>query len=394
MSITFTGSITPTPTIVFKDACTNEAANTILFIESNSNSLRQYNLSTLSQVGVNLSVTPTPVAITMIAAGSAVVANSGSSADLIELATGYQQNFTGGGAISSFTVRAQQGAGDTTSRIAFFCATNTNRILSKFDGNSFTFTQVTMAFQQSEIPNCIIFKETGRFLVGTSAGRVYEIDTAGNIVDKFDFFFDNFYFLNSSMLPSIVQLAYADGFLTISYSQGIVSFIDWTTKTLLDSKHDGTQNGMTFSNSASGEFLVSRNYTTAQNNVIYEMDTSISGLINIDHLFTDSTGSISACGINTTNNLGWSIQNTANKIRVFSVNPTSRATRIVTTLNNAPARVIIIDETGGQGTLKRVVDTYTTSPRTFRLETGKSYIELVKINDGTNATWDASRYST
>lgn len=394
MSITFTGSITPAPTITFKDACTNEAANTVVMIESNNNSLRQYNLTTFAQVGVNLSITPTPIAVTMISAGSAVVANSGSTADLIELASGYQQNFTGGGAISSFTVRPQNAAGDITNKIAFVCATNTSRILSKFDGNNFTFTQVTLAFQQNEIPNCIIFKETGRFLVGTSAGRVYEIDTAGNIIDKADLFFDNFLFLNSSMLPSIVQLAYSDGFLTVSYSQGIVSFIDWTTKTLLDSKHQGTQLGWCFSNSASGEFIAGRNYTTTQNNVIYEMDTSITGLIATDHLFTDNTGLVLACGINTTNNIGWSLQVGANKIRVFNVVPTSRVIRTVTTPGNQQARVIIIDETGGQGNLKRVVDTQTTSPRNFRLETGKNYIELIKINDGTNATWDASRYST
>ena len=77
--------------------------------------------------------------------------------------------------------------------------------------------------------------------------------------------------------------------------------------------------------------------------------------------------------------------------------PRASTTRTFTVQNNGinqVARLVLLDDTGGQGTDTVLLDTKMQSPATYTVPTGKTIIEIVRIGEGTNSLWDVSTYST
>ncbi len=403
MSITYAGSSANLTSNAFRGGCTNESTNEVIIVEDSSSTLRRYSLSSFSQVGSNVSLTSAPCGVCMISTASALVhRNSSSNIDLVELSTGYKQSYTT--SAGTFTqTRPQSCASDISNKIAFLASSVSTGTITKFNGNTFTSTTYTQAggtffCGPSEGVSCVIYKSANRFLLGTTKGRILEIDENANIVDKMLIFKDDVGpSTNSSVISTnVTNLSYSGDFILAYTSGGDIVLLDWTTKKILH-KHiiENSQTGICICDASSGITLVAKLGTVnaLSNGMVSELDFTIGAVQVRDNLYTDSVGGIIATGINTQTGRGWAIQTTTNKIRFFDISR-SVVNHTVTTPSNANARIAILDETAGQGLLKKVVDTFTTSPRTFLLEPGKDYMELIGLDNGTSTTWNMSRFST
>ena len=390
MSITFIGTIDISST-TFSDADTNEDNNEVVYVEKGGNTLVGYDLSTLVQTCCTTSLTTTPAAVTIINSASAAVGLSNSSIDLVELHSGYKQNYSGATSMSTLNEWSCRAATDKDNLISLFCSSS-SRTLSKFDANTFTASSITINAPVNSYFFSIINIGNDRFIVGTDGRNLFEIDSSGNFYKSM--------FLEDIRLASnihINQLSYYNGFLLVSAGQdcGLVVLIDWTTRTILHRQGStSTGNlGVTLSNSASGVVIAAKSNTVSSfsGNTIYEM-TINQGFKANNFLYNNNTGAITATGINSLTNYCWAIQETIDDIRVFTIDAPSTTQKTISSPNGEDFRVLILDISSSPAEV--IVDTYTTSPRTLDIPTGKTILETIKIGTGTNATWSSSKYTT
>lgn len=402
--ITYDGTI-DTGSLTLRDACTDETNNLCIIVESGTNTLRAFNLSSLTQSGSNLSVTAAPYAVMMLNSASAIVAGSSTTLDLVQMPNLYRTTHTGSLGLSTVT-RTQRIAVDTANSTAMI-APSTNKTLVRFVGSTATVTQITLDMPAQDNIQSIIFIGNSRYICSTSTGHLYEIDSTGKIYKKatIDRMPTNTRGTNLASLTRVISgfMTYYDGFLYVSTtgstSSGFTTILDWTTGTIINQFPTMDSNtGVIVSNSASGHFLSARSADTVNasiHQVVYDNNMIAYGFNTDSTLFTGSAGSIVNMGINTANSKGWALQEVIDDIRVFTISASSlTTTRTVSSPNNVDFRLIMLDMTDGQGSVKRYLDTYTTSPRTLTVPTGRTFIEIIKIGTGSDATWDVSKYNT
>jgi hypothetical protein len=404
MSISFDGNIVVS-SVAFESGVTHEGNNEVNLVESTGPTFRRYSLSSLTQVGTSVTTLSAPSGVTLINSSSAVVCSSGNTqVDFIEISSGFRTNHTGALQTPSTPDKSQYIAVDSASNTVMYISTSTSpmKVVKVIPNQVISQIDIPAVFSASL--RCIISKESGRFLLGDTIGHIYEMDVNGNILDNFILPIPNTEPTTNTGSAysqlSIQSLAYSDNLLlaTVGGSlNGMMYLIDWTTKTVLQIIQ--TEPGSNFnvlSNPASGVCLAGTQATTTANKPIHELDFTTNIPIHATStLFTDSTGGIIACGINTTNNKAWALQESTDRIRVFTVTPRESTTRLITVQDgaNVEARVILIDDTTA-GASKIILDTYSLSPATYRVPSGKNIIEMVKYNDGVTAKWATSRYTS
>lgn len=403
MSITFDGNISPTSSIM-RDGCTDETNNRVCVVDSSSTTFRAYSLtSPFTQFGSNTTCLSNPAAICLINSASAVIRSSSvTTTDFIELSSNYRTN-TGvsvGSAIPAIS-KGQQSAGDTSLQVAFFAATTSQTIL-RVSIPANTIQAITIPIMGSSNVTCVILKGANRWLIGTSKGEILEIDSACNVIDSW----------HSNMTPSLglargnltvpssaIQfMAYDNNLIVFTDTNGNVFRMDWSTKTMLGQQHVGLGNdkGLSLSNSASGIVLMSYDYSNNSIKPIYEYDlTILPGQVR-DTLFTDSAAPVPALGINTTNGKSWAIQNTTEKIRVFTVTPRDSISSgaISMEAGYTQARLLLLDDTDGSGTVQVILDTLILPASSYRVPTAKSLIACMKYGEGATAKWKLNRIAT
>ena len=402
MSLTYVASITPA-TATLRDGCTDELNNQVIIVESNSNTIRGYDLSTQAQ-NFSWSVSTAPSCVSMLSTGIAAVGYSGTSViDFVQLSTGFRQS--GAAGTTSSTVKGQLMAADFSLGVGFMTS-STARQYFRFTYSSgpggIVTSYVNSAINTSSQTNCVILKSTGRFLFGTTAGQVFEVNAGGEIVDIADFGnVPNAGNLSTSTntANSINYLSYDNNLLLIGWAQGALTLVDWSTKEVLYTQATGSQvPGTMLSAAASGVCISSRNYTTnTTSNVLFETDFTCGAPISSSlPLFTDQTSAMLAAGINATTGRGWALQTTP-RIRIFDVTPRASTTRTITYQplgSDVQFRLLVLDRTGGVGTATRLLDTYAQSPGTYRFPTGKTLIVAVGYGEGANALYKGSQIST
>lgn len=391
--------------VTYKDSCPAINSNAIVLVEDNTPSLRVYNASTLAFMASSTLVNTSAIAVTMVNALSALVMYSSvTSLDLVEIATGYRQNYVGGATPpGSRSLGGQMIAGDPSQNIALGI-TSTNIQLLKFNGNTFT-VGLQLWAAENDTGTCIILKGPNRWLLGTLNGLVYEIDSFLNVIDSFNLRLVTFPVGTNNPLGNqnalrVTQMAYDTNMLILETDGTAVLVVDWSTKTIIKTwtPEAAVIQPLFFSQSSSGELLM----TADQNNdVMYEMDMTVSPLTVRGFFYTDSISPVATIGMNASG-IGWFVdQASPVKIRSFNVTPRATTTRTITVMNtsgaggvNQQARLTIIDDTSGTGTAFTILDTVMQSPGTYRVPTGRTLMEVVKVGSGVNATYDLSRYNT
>ena len=369
-----------------------------------SDTLRKYSLETGSQVGSDLSLGSTGRCVALVGASAIVGRSTSSSWSLVELESLYESNFSVSSAVYGDGQASR--AYDRVNKVALFSSSSTNN-LTIYDGNSFTVTNKSPDIASNTRVCAVAFKESGRFLLACNGGAVYEVNSNGDILKSVFYDRSPGYAAGGAasiqtMIPNLID--YYDGFVYVYQSipeDYIV--IDWTTGTVVHRANKIGTDVRTTTISASGIVLVGREDTqsVSSHSCVYEVNPYNYGWLsnrtdlNNDILYVSSPGGITAMGFDSASSIGWFLQETIDDLRTFTVSATSGLTETThSSPNNEDFRLIIVDETNGQGSLEVVVDTYTTSPRTLHLPAGRDMIEIIKVGDGVNAQWDVSRYST
>lgn len=394
MSLTYVASVTPT-SATLRDGSTNELDNQLIVVESSTPSIIIYNMDTQAQVN-RWGVSSAPSCVEMVSTGVAAVGYSSTSTiDFVQLSTGFRLSAAAGTTTS--TVKGQLMAADLSLQAGFMCS-STSRNYFRFDyaagGVVTSFTN--SAINTSSATNCVILKAPGRWLFGTTFGQVFEVDASGAILDIADFGStpnSGNISVSTNNANNITYLSYDNNLLLIQWSNGTMTLVDWSTKEVLN---QFVNNAGMLSHAASGVCIGSRNATTTTtSNCLFEVDFTIFPYKVANPLFSDQTSAFLAAGINTTTGRGWALQTTP-RIRFFDVVPRSSTTTTYSFEpqgSHVPYRLTVIQD-DGVGNESVVLDTYSQSPGSYRLPTGKTLINLYRYGEGANALYQASVTTT
>jgi len=403
MSLTFVASSTLancTPT----DGCINEANNTYVIVESNLPSLRVFNTSLVQQVSSSISASP--IGVCMLNTASAVmVSTSVTTVDFIEIATGYSQTVSGGAhpVTTSSTSKGQYVAADTSLGVAFAQGSGGNTVgqVVKITASPQAVSLITLSTYDENMIS-VILKQPGQWLVSGQYGNIYQIDQFGNIQD----FCAIRNLMNAGQYKNVTQainpwnMSYDNNMLLVSSDCGIF-LIDWSTKTLLKTIA-ATPAGTTATpwlicQGSSG--VTAAAYINGSQNgqqTVYEMDYTINPVSINSRLYLDSASNTVTTLALGASGYGFYLDSGA-RMRSFQCTPRGSTTRTVTVQEsgvNENARLIVLNDTNGLGESYVVLDTMMTSPATYRVPTGQTLMEIVKVGNGSTALFDVSRYST
>lgn len=402
MTLSFIASVTPA-SFTAVDGITHETNNELIVVDSTSSTLRRYNLNTTTQVGSNVTLTSIPAGVCLVDSASALsVMRNTASFDLVEIASGYKQNYTVSGGSSLNTTKTNQIAGDPSTKIAM-AISGGNSTLFKFNANTYTTSTVVLpkANENTNTFASIILKESGKWLVGGNGGDIFEIDSNGNVLSRFSLGLPNT-FARSGILNtpgSIRTMSYDNGLLLVVTFGGHLFLIDWGSKTVIKEQVLGTASTSIFlSPSVSGECIFgSQTANVTGATVIYELDYTVKPFTVRDILFNDSTAGIVAAGVNGLNGRGWTLQaSPTNKIRFITMTPprvtTTRTFTVNPGGNHLKVRLSLYDNSGVEK--KPYLDTIMQSPCTYRVPTGKNILEYIEYGEGEDAAFDVSTYNT
>lgn len=399
MSLVFNTSTTITSAV--RDGCVSEATNEAIVVTA-APDLRKFDMSTGSQNGGNITVLTSPGAVCLLTSASAfVMSTSSSTVDLVEIASGYRQNYASPGtAVVPAPLKGQQCAGDIANGIAFGCSNTTGQLV-KFVASTFLPSTTSPLWLAGQKAMTIIFKGSGNFIIGTNTGNIIEFDSAPNIVKQYHINESPNSSLNSSIISPIVSgLSYDNNMLAVSTVQGFLYCFDHSTGEMLYKQKIGqststTINGTALCAAASGVTLYGYQYTCGVANTIAEADFTVNAITIRDILYSDITTQMVAFGINSTNNNAFAIQEAAanRKVWFFTITPRDTTTRAFTCQypsgTNVKADLVLFSETTNQV----ILDTYAASPGTYRVPTGHTIKEIRVYGEGTSAVIESNRYS-
>jgi hypothetical protein len=394
-------TITGSPT--FYRGCTYEAANEAIIVDTGS-ILRRFSLATYNQTASS-AISANCAGVALISGASAVMCHSsGSIVSYYEISTGYVQTLVAPS--NSTNGKNQIIAGDPTTGVAMYVTSLSGNTLVRVS-SSFSATNIAVPLYSSGDAgfSCIINKSSGRWYAGGLSGAIYELDSSGNILDHFMPSINNqgMAFANTTNGSNayISNMAYDNNILAVGYFDGTTLFFDTTTRTEIyqhSARSTSSTNG-TLLTTASGELFGIYHGVSNPGDVVWEADMSLNPMMVYGNIHTGSTGTPQDIGVSTTSSRGWWLQPNSSSVAtitffsVSGVRPTTTRTITVTSGGvDQKARVLLVDSASAVG--RPYLDTYMQSPATYRVPTGKTIIELVKIGEGETATWDCSQYST
>lgn len=326
----------------------------------------------------------------MVTTACALVWSTATNVDLVEVSTGYKVNYSGVVACGTAQI-GQQSAGDTASGLAMSISGSTAKVnlftASTYTGSNFTIGPIS---NQSGSTTCITLKSAGRWLVGSTTGMIVEVDSSNNVYKEIQLPQQPNTNYLSTATPSVCGLSY-DGtdFLAVSTTAGNIYVYAYNTGTLLYTIPNGANasgliGGSSLCAASSGTVFFGNNYTASTNNIVGELDFTMTPATVRDVMFLDTTGLVIASGCQATR--GWVCQGTANKIHTFFC--TSRNTTNVSSVIQEPAGTAVtgrimrlVDD--GVGTSYIATDTIIGAQSTsLPVPTGHSILEVAMINSG------------
>jgi len=406
MALTPLASTTVTGSPTFYTGCTSEGTNQALVVGYNGY-VHQYSLTTFVETSSSATLS-NPSGIAMITPACAVIISSSvAQIDFYQLSTGYIQAITGTAGTSA---KNQVIAGDVTTGTVMY-VTNTARTLVTVS-SSFTTSSLTLRTGNTAYcaPICVINKSSGRWLVGTDIGQIYEIDNVGNIYNTIEVNADNTQGLYASESGSaliqyaVSNLAYDNNMLLVGMGDGTTYVYEYTTGTkVYQSQFKGTSqnNGILFSVAASGEVAAIVGGTSWSNPGIplFELDFTVKPLKVRDAIYTGSAiANPQDIGVNRNTGIGWFTGPTSGSVATiyfFSITGV-RATSLqtFTVPGNPICRLWLLDNTSGSTVGRPLLDVSMQSPATYRVPSGKTIIAAVQVGDGESATYSGSQFNT
>lgn len=352
---------------------------------------RKYDQASLTNtLTVNATSSTAATGVALMNSSSAVVSCTSANLLFIELSTGHRSTITTNAAATQRSTAMQQIA--TNQSTLFGIATkSTTGSVTLINGSTFALSSLTVSTLSGVNATCVIPKtDSSNFLIGSSDGRVHEIDTSGTVIKSLTLPVTNRY---GGALTSLQvgSMAYYNNYLLVSDTGGIVRLYDWAgSPTLLDQYFCTAWNAnqtIMLSNAASGTcYMTTPQANNLYNHAIHEVYFE-KGEILVESCWTGMFNSTTLIG---------TAQNTSGKMAMITTGTTSPcAVRVFNTTSPAkvnvltraqepvsldvPARVIRIRDGGIGRTFCESDITIVAGASAYPCTADRNYIELALL---------------
>ena len=356
-----------------------------------STNFRKYDLATLTNtLTVNATSSTIGTGIALINSASAIMSCTSANLLFIELSTGYRSTITTNAAATQRSVAMQQIAANQSTLFGIATKSTTGSV-TLINGSTFALSSLTVSTLSGVNATCVIPKtDSSNFLIGSSDGKVHEIDTSGTVIKSLTLPITNKY---GGALTSLQvgSMSYYNNYLLVADTGGIVRLYDWAgSPTLLDQYFCTAWNAnqtIMLSNAASGTcYMTTPQANNLYNHAIHEVYFE-KGEILVESCWTGMFNSTTLVGT-TQNNSGKMAMITTGTtspcaMRVFNVtspvkvNVLTRAQDPVSL--DVPARVIRIRDAGIGRTFCESDITISAGASSYPCTADRNYIELALL---------------
>jgi len=356
-----------------------------------STNFRKYDLATLTNtLTVNATSSTIGTGIALINSASAIMSCTSANLLFIELSTGYRSTITTNAAATQRSVAMQQIAANQSTLFGIATKSTTGSV-TLINGSTFALSSLTVSTLSGVNATCVIPKtDSSNFLIGSSDGKVHEIDTSGTVIKSLTLPVTNRY---GGALTSLQvgSMSYYNNYLLVADTGGIVRLYDWSGgPTLLDQYFCTAWNlnqTIMLSNAASGTcYMTTPQANNLYNHAIHEVYFE-KGEILVESCWTGMFNSTTLVGT-TQNNSGKMAMITTGTtspcaMRVFNVtspvkvNVLTRAQDPVSL--DVPARVIRIRDAGIGRTFCESDITIAAGASSYPCTADRNYIELALL---------------
>lgn len=311
----------------FVDAVSDQ--NGTLYTITTQPRIVSYNLNTLAAIASSVTTgVSTPAGITLISPVSGVVVSAGvSQVDFFQTATLTRVGVTTGASTVANQNCNQQVAGNTSTLLALATRSTAGGVML-INGNTFVLSTLSSTAMTGLNARCIITKGSN-WLVGTTGGTILEMTASGVVVNTITIPNTP----NVGVTPTfyVTSLAYSNGYLLASTTQGVLYLYNYSTNTLLGqttvATADANNSGCPLSLASSGMAIMGRSYTAGNSYTdVAEVYFGSGQIIMSSVFFHEINQAYNVCGFDVSTNRGWTIANTTTplyQLRVFNVSPTN-----------------------------------------------------------------------
>jgi len=382
------------------------ASGTNLYTVTNEPKLRTYNIGATQLKNANTQTLTgsNPAGVTFIAPASIVVAYQGSSRfDLYDANTFATLGITTNAAATK-KVSTQQIAGLPALNLALATNGNTTGHITMV-GLSCA-AQIVPAVLSGQSAQCVISRfDTNTWLLGTSDGKIHEINSSGTILTTVDLVSAP---AVSAPTITVSALAYYNGYV-VAGTETETFVYSWPGGVLQTAQLAGNNtSGSVMSNAVSGIVLIAgQNGVNNNYNPVGELYFD-NGNYSLDSTFMNENNvAMLDLGIEPTNPYAWAIFNTPNaptQFRIFNITPPGK--ELVSTLaqnpigNNVACRIIRFRRANGLGSAVVEVDqNIFPGPANLSCSASRNYMELCLLGNVVNGNppytvWDIREFQS
>lgn len=366
-------------------------------------SFKKFDQTTLTNTLNVIASSLTSTGVALFSAASAVMVFNSAHVYIVNTSTGAFTDITTNAASTKRLNAMQQVATNQTTLLGIATKSTTGSV-TLINGNTFALSSLTVSSLSGVNATCVIPKTgTSNFFIGSSDGKVHEIDTAGTVVKSLTLPVSNRY---GGALTSfqVGSMSYYNNYLLVSDTGGIVRLYDWAgSPDLLDQYFCTAWNlnqTIMLSNAASGTcYMTTPQANNLYNHAIHEVYFE-KGEILVESCWTGMFNSTTVVG---------TAQNTSGKMAMITTGTTSPcAIRVFNTTSPAkvnvlsraqdppgldiPARVIRIRDAGIGRTFVESDITIAAGASSYPCTADRNYIELSFLTSPDK--WDAREFKS
>ena len=374
-----------------------------IYYTTSQSSLKKFDQNTLTNTLTVIASSSTCTGVALFSAASAVMVFNTTNVRIVDTSTGTSTLITSNAAATQRNNAMQQVATNQTTLLGIATKSTTGSV-TLINANNSTCTSLTVSTLSGVNATCVIPKTDGsNFLIGSSDGRVHEIDTSGTVIKSLTLPVTNRYGGALSSLQ-VGSMSYYNNYLLVSDTGGIVRLYDWSAgPDLLDQYFCTAWNfnqQIMLSNAASGTcYMTTPQANNGYNHAIHEVYFE-KGEILVESCWTGMSNSTTIVG---------TAQNNSGKMAMVTTSTTSPAAmRVFNTTSptkvgvltraqepvglDVPARVIRIRDAGIGRTFIESDITIAVGASSYPCTADRNYIEMAFITSPDK--WDIREFKS
>lgn len=375
-----------------------------IYYVTNQSSLKKFDQATLTNTLNVIASSLTSTGVALFSAASAVMVFNSTNVRIVDTSTGAFTLITSNAASTQRTNAMQQVATNQTTLLGIATKSTTGSV-TLINANNSTCTSLTVSTLSGVNATCVIPKTgTSNFFIGSSDGRVHEIDTSGTVIKSLTLPITNRYGGALTSLQ-IGSMSYYNNYLLVADTGGIVRLYDWSiaTPSLLDQYFCTAWNlnqTIMLSNAASGTcYMTTPQANNLYNHAIHEVYFE-KGEILVESCWTGMFNSTTLVGTaqNNSGKMAMITTGTTSPCAMRVFNTTSPAkTNVLTRAQDPPtldipARVIRVRDGGIGRTFVESDITIAAGASSYPCTADRNYIEMAFITSPDK--WDIREFKS